>query len=402
MNNPSPSPSPQTSSPRRWFEGLNGLRAIAALLIVVDHSAESSGLTFHSDFWGPYLARLDIGVSIFFALSGLLLFYPFVMAQLTHGNTPAAAPFLFRRFVRIYPGYWIALLIVLPLGLSDPVRGTVGHLMTFGLVHTYSRDPGRVFSGITQSWSLVTEIGFYLALPFLAWVGRRLGKKHSLDQQAVRLLLWCSMLAFSSLIFRVVMFKVSKFGIGTWGSISVAWTPSYLDLFAAGMGLAVLSAWSAVNPSVGERLSQIAQRTWIWWSLAALLFWAMCSQLPLAKGLFRASFELEVLRQSIYGLIGICLIVPIVFARPRSTPFLRFLDSRVMDYLGIVSYGIYLWHKAFIYVAHNVFDWPELTGNFWVILAFSTFGSIAAAGLSHRLVEDPLTKMGKRFLQRSR
>jgi peptidoglycan/LPS O-acetylase OafA/YrhL len=72
-----------------------------------------------------------------------------------------------------------------------------------------------------------------------------------------------------------------------------------------------------------------------------------------------------------------------------------------MDYLGIVSYGIYLWHKAFIYVAHNVFDWPELTGNFWVILAFSTFGSIAAAGLSHRLVEDPLTKMGKRFLQRS-
>ena len=144
---------------------------------------------------GPYFARLDIGVCIFFVLSGFLLFRPFVHAQFSEKTVSSSGPFWFRRIVRIYPAYWIALIIALIFDLCEPVRDTTGHFLSFGLVHIYSRDMSRIFSGITQSWSLVTELGFYFILPFLAMVGRRLGKGRSLHQQATRLLL-CFLLAF--------------------------------------------------------------------------------------------------------------------------------------------------------------------------------------------------------------
>ncbi|HIG24474.1 MAG TPA: acyltransferase [Acidimicrobiia bacterium] len=399
MSNPAPSPS-STTSPRRWFEGLNGLRAIAALLIVVDHSAESSGLTFRSEFWGPYLARLDIGVSIFFALSGFLLFYPFVKAQFANQPAPPTKSFWFRRALRIYPGYWVALIIVLAFDLGRPVKDSFGFFMSFGLLHTYTRDINQVFSGITQSWSLVTELGFYLVLPLLAWVGGKLGKGKTINQQAIRLLAWCAFLALASLASRAAIFLSTGYALGSWGSNSMSWTPAYLDIFAAGMALAVLSAWREQHPEGCSRLQSLAARPWLWWSSAAFLYWGMCTQLNLATGINRSTFELEVVRQSIYGLIGVCLIVPIAFSSSRSTLTSRLLESRLLNYLGVVSYGIYLWHQAFINLAHRFLDWPELTGSFWVILTFGVLGSIGAAGLSHRFVETPLTKAGKSLLNK--
>jgi len=163
---------------------------------------------------------------------------------------------------------------------------------------------------------------------------------------------------------------------------------------------------SGINISSPEKTSEktnrfqiLTSKPWLWWSAAITIYWGMCTQLNLATGLTRATFELEVVRQSLYGLIGICLIVPIAFSPSRSTPLLRALESRLLNYLGVISYGIYLWHKAFINIAHRFFDWPELTGSFWVFLTFGTLGSVGAAALSHRFIESPLTRVGKSFLQ---
>ena len=406
MNEPQASSESTILKPRTWFEGLDGLRAFAALLIVVDHSAEFSGLTFRDNWMGPYFARLDIGVCIFFVLSGFLLFRPFVHAQFTGKTVSSSGPFWFRRIVRIYPAYWVALTVALIFDLCEPVRDTTGHFLSFGLVHIYSRDISRIFSGITQSWSLVTELGFYFILPFLAMIGRRLGKGRSLHQQATRLLLWCCALAVGSLVFRIVMFKVSNWEFATWGGASVPWTPSYMDTFAAGMLLAVFSAWIDFHPQLKEKALQLTRRPWIWWTTALLLFWFMCTQLDLARGTSRVSFEMEVVRQSLYGLIGIRLVVPIIFGVPRSGFVLRFLSWRPMAYLGKISYGIYLWHMAFLYLAINIWGWQRWTleqpaiGNFWGWLSVSVIGSIAAASLSHHLIESPLTQSSKNFLLR--
>ena len=86
----------------KWFDGLDGLRALAAALIVVHHAGFSSGLTFRNDFLGQFFSRMDIGVSIFFVLSGFLLYRPYVEKQFDEKTVDDTKSFWLKRLVRIY------------------------------------------------------------------------------------------------------------------------------------------------------------------------------------------------------------------------------------------------------------------------------------------------------------
>ena len=108
----------QTSS-TRWFGGLDGLRALAATLIVVHHAGFSSGLTFRNEFLGQFFSRMDIGVSIFFVLSGFLLYRPFVEKQFAEKPSDKTKYFWIKRLVRIYPAYWLALIVILWSGAVE-------------------------------------------------------------------------------------------------------------------------------------------------------------------------------------------------------------------------------------------------------------------------------------------
>src|SRR5207247_5786068 len=90
------------------FPCFDGFRATAALSVLLLHVAGSSGETQRNHVVGSYLARLDVGVAVFFLISGFLLYRPFAAAHLTGGRAPAALPFFRRRFLRIYPAYWVA------------------------------------------------------------------------------------------------------------------------------------------------------------------------------------------------------------------------------------------------------------------------------------------------------
>ena len=79
----------------------------------------------------------------------------------------------------------------------------------------------------------------------------------------------------------------------------------------------------------------------------------------------------------------------------RNALILKTLSTRVLSYLGLVSYGIYLWHQAFLTWTHDLFGWGDFEGDFIVLVIVGSLGSIAAAAASHRLVEAPLTAMVK-------
>ena len=91
---------PGTVEPR--FPGFNGLRAIAALAVVMTHLADSGGANA-PHLLGVFFARMDGGVAIFFVLSGVLLYRPFARAHLLDGDRPVLVPYLWRRALRIYP-----------------------------------------------------------------------------------------------------------------------------------------------------------------------------------------------------------------------------------------------------------------------------------------------------------
>ncbi|HIG24475.1 MAG TPA: acyltransferase [Acidimicrobiia bacterium] len=391
-----------TASPTRWFVGLNGLRAIAALLIVVHHAGFSSGVTFRYATTGLFLSRLDLGVSLFFVLSGFLLFRPFVVAQLNDSNAPSTGAFWIRRVLRVFPGYWLALFGQLAFNVVV-VGGISGLFFSAFLVHIYH--PDLALTGITQSWSLATELGFYLLLPLIALVSGRLNRGKTINQRVHRLFFMCLGLAGLSFTFRLFMANLAPQEGLWWGGTANLWTTSYLDTFAAGMALSVLSVWADKNPQVKAKIAAAARYPWMWWGGTVVLLWIVSTQLGLnsefVTGFWHNNIVVDLQRQTIYLFIGVTLLVPVVFSEESSSWGLKILSSRPLVFLGISSYGIYLWHQAFLTLAHRWLQWPELSGNIFVLLAIAFVGSTAAAALSHYLFEDPIIKLGKRFLQRS-
>ena len=165
---------------------LRRLRAIAATLIVAHHAGFASGDTFRYG-WGAYVGRMDIGVPIFFGLSGFLLFRPYVSAQFAGTQPIGNADFWTRRVLRIFPAYWATLFLQVILG-GIVVHSLFGLLVYMSLTQIYFMR--YVIGAITQSWSLATEMSFYVFLPFWARWMRRLAGTSTINVQAMRLLGW--------------------------------------------------------------------------------------------------------------------------------------------------------------------------------------------------------------------
>src|SRR5436190_20630667 len=100
----------------RWFGGLDSVRFFAAFFVLVYHAAFTSDAVHVWDLAGSFLARMDAGVAVFFVLSGVLLYRPFVAAQFIGSPAPNRAAFWARRAARIYPAYWLAFVVIMAFG----------------------------------------------------------------------------------------------------------------------------------------------------------------------------------------------------------------------------------------------------------------------------------------------
>jgi peptidoglycan/LPS O-acetylase OafA/YrhL len=373
------------------FGGLDGLRAVAALSIVVHHVGFDSGSTFREPMM-PYLGRADVGVPIFFVLSGFLLYRPFVARLLDAGTTPVAREFWVKRFVRVFPAYWVALTLMLLLG-GIAVRGPVGYFFSFTLLHIYH--PSRGISGITQSWSLATEIAFYLMLPFWHRLTVRLARGRSTDQRAMVALAATAVLYGSSVLFRTLIGLTKP----SFAKITPQWFVAQSDIFALGMMLAVGYEWSQHNPRVAELTGGLSRRVGLWYLGALGAFWFTATQLELSVGLETSTVSHEMIRQFFYGVIGLSLVLPMAWGGGLPSRIGRLLNSTLLTFLGTISYGIYLWHQFVFIKIRKLFGWPVFDGHFWPLLAGAVLGSTAIAAVSHRFIEQPLSRRVSRRLR---
>lgn len=138
---------------------IDGLRGLAALLVVFDHTVGSSwGL-------GGWTAQ-NHGITAFALLAGFLLSGKFLRARLDRAERPAATSFLRARAARIFPGYWVALAgAAAVIGLENMGSGDLWRVITL----TQTLDSGTPFEGHPITWSLSLFLCFYLALPAWAW-----------------------------------------------------------------------------------------------------------------------------------------------------------------------------------------------------------------------------------------
>lgn len=377
------------------FPCFDGLRAIAALLVIVVHVAFQAGVTTRTAA-GAYTARGEMGVAVFFVISGFLLYRPFVAARFAARGQPEAGGFLIRRFLRIFPLYWVALVVTLVV-VSDSqigVHGFGGLVQCLLLVQGYQAE--WTMQGLTQAWTLNVEVAFYLSLPLYAWLlGRR--QRQPRAQLRVELAAAAGLFAAAKVIHRV-MIPVGDGPLDGWN----VWLPVWWDLFAIGMALAIVSAWYAHE---GRRpgWADVPGFATGCWLAAAFFYWVSSKHagLPLSP-LFDPTVSQDMNRHLYYGLFGLFLVLPAVFGNPARGWVRPLLASRPMAFLGLISYGLYLWHAAVIEVVMRYAGWQLWNAPYLPFFVAVLLGVVAVSTLTYRLVERPCIALSRDWARRWR
>lgn len=366
---------------------VEGLRAVAAGAVFLTHLGQTSGFTSQNPL-GPLFARLNVGVTIFFVITGYLLYRPWVVARIAGRPRPRLGRYAARRAARILPAYWVAL-VALALILPSVVEGVFSNdwWAYFGLLQVYSRD--WILNGLTVAWSLGTEVAFYALLPALGYVGVRvLGRRGRHDQ--VRIELWA--LACSAVVALALLEVAHR---ADWGQMYPITLLGKWPWFAVGMALGVANAaWAHEEWAGAPRLLRSARaHPWAWWSCAALVLVFSALEAVLPREVFAMDYRDVMLETALYAVFAALLVTPVIVgeASAARSPA-RLLSVRPVVWLGTVSYGIFLWHRPF--VLWTVGHYP--TASLAVLGLLSLALTLACAAASWYLVERPVMAVAHR------
>ena len=349
---------------------LTGVRALAALLVVATHAAYTTGKYTHG-YVGLLVSRMEIGVPIFFVLSGFLLFGPWVKAAVAGSAAPSVKRYAWHRVRRIMPAYVITVLAAYVVYHFRDAGPNPGHSwngllrnLTLTQIYTDSYMFSHLHQGLTQMWSLAVEVAFYLVLPVIAYLllvvlcGRQ--------WRPYLLLAGLGALVLISPAWMVLVHTTDFLPDG-----APLWLPGYLAWFVGGMILTVLAA-------MGVRC---------YWFVAlplALVCFAIAST-PIAgepttspSGLAQA-----VVKTLIYAVIATLVVAPLALA-DRGW-YSRLLASRPMVWLGEISYEIFLVHLILMEVAMvEILHWRVYTGSMAALFVVTMALTIPVAWVLHR------------------
>ena len=348
-----------------YVRSLTGLRAIAALLVIGAHAAFWTG-RYTPDVAGGAYSRLEIGVALFFVLSGFLLFRPWLRAAAGQGELPSTTTYLWHRARRILPAYWITVVATYVIYLfrddaGETGLGWSGFVRNMTLTQIYG--PGHLHNGLTQMWSLAVEATFYLLLPVLGWflvvvVCRR--EWHPI-RLAVALLgvvaitpLWTLITHNTDISFTARL-----------------WLPGFIAWFAGGMLLALASATlKRCNPYSTGLLA---------------LYFLLLALTPLAGEATIVPMDATqaVTKSMLFLLFATTLMAPLVIG-DRPGPFGRLCSSAPMVWLGEISYEIFLVHLVVMEFVVDMLGYRTFQGSTVGVFVVTVAFTIPIAWALHR------------------
>ena len=372
-------PSTRTDTPARPIArvaGLDGLRAIAVIVVVLFHLTPGYAI-------GGYL-----GVDIFFVVSGFIITRLLLTERLATGGIRLGA-FWIRRARRLLPALVLLLLVISTAAFAvggDALVGLGGQLAS---ALTFSSNWYFVLTGsdyfahtapelFRNLWSLAVEEQFYLVWPVvLMFVVLRLSR-------GGRVALLATLTMASALAMALLLVPGSPtsvyYGTGT-------------HAFGLTLGalLAVVSQWWPTRALEWRRGVRSALGIAGALSLAALL--VLAAVMPgEADWTYRG------------GLVGVAVLTSVLIASflvPASL-LARSVDAQPLRWVGERSYGIYLWHwPVFVLLAAAFPGWTRDAGLAWALGGVALVVTLVAAALSFRLVETPIRHHGFRAAWRS-
>jgi peptidoglycan/LPS O-acetylase OafA/YrhL len=350
---------------------LTGVRTVAALLVMGTHAAYGTGKTTHG-YVGLIYARMDIGVAVFFVLSGFLLFGPWVRAAAAGAEPPSVRRYARNRLRRLMPAYLVTVLAAYAIYEfrepgPNPGHTWAGLVRHLTLTQIYSGDYLSTYlhQGLTQMWSLAVEMAFYAVLPPTAYL--LLAVLCNRRWHPGRLLAGLAVVGSVTPLWLIMMHTTDWLPKG-----AGLWLPHYLVWFVAGMALAVLQV-------IGFRCYAAAVIP-----VAVVAYLVVAT--PIAGDAVSPSPDLgqDLSRSLFYAAIAALVVAPPALG-DRGV-YTRLLGSPPMVWLGEISYEIFLVHVIVMEIAMaSVLRWPVYTGSVLGLFAVTLALSIPVAWLLHRL-----------------
>jgi peptidoglycan/LPS O-acetylase OafA/YrhL len=356
--------------------GLDGLRALAALSVLCFHAwlygFSNPSAVVRDSLFDRIMFETRLGLVFFFVLSGYLLYRAFARAALTRDDRVDVRRYARRRAARIVPAYWLATIGAIALlwgdsgtpGVRLPDAADLPLFAVFG--QNYSLDTIMRLNPVT--WTLCLEAAFYVLLPVLGWVAWRLGPRARVRQ---------ALLVGSFIPLGIVWNQIVH--DNGWNILASKSLPAYLPYFAFGMLLALWAEWRRERgaPLLGPGATA-ALVVGGFAIVAGDAYWhATAAPRP-------ANVTLAVLADVPAGL-GFALVVAAAVAGTGGA--IRWMSVRPLAWIGLVSYGVYMWHVPLLLFARRIDAIPDTyLPRLLMILA----PVLLVAAASWYLVERPL------------
>lgn len=412
------------------INALDGVRAIACLSVVMLHINLIT--TRDIQLWTPQsipaiLSAIafagDTGVTLFFILSGFLLFLPYAKALLfDEAAWPSARQFYLRRALRILPVYYISLILMVLI--FRPGFFQVDHLREWVFFLTMFMDSSATTYKQVNGpfWTLAVEWQFYLILPWVALgISWMVSRGSSLRSRVGLLMVGLGVVATWGILTRFlgvyltdnpgatvilpwsVMHYILPF---IYGPAIAGLHGKFLEDFATGMlisSLFILAQRLSREHSFHRVMRQCAPWFFVFGItlLTIMAMWKFNTGYPHTWSFFDPLNGLY----NIIGEFGFALgygfcVTAVLFGQDwLKRPF----EWTPLRWIGVVSYGVYMWHLLLLesltsHVVVNLPDMPDQVfysvywlGLFIIVIPFSF--------LLFALIEKPGMQLGKRFRQ---
>ena len=383
--------------------GADGLRALACLLVVWHHTTQrfnpenSASWIQGIHFFGM---RGEVGVSLFFVLSGCLLSLPFWNSLVNAGRFPSLRFYAINRAARIIPAYWFNLIFctVIAIWLLDENINwwrLISGLLFINSYHYSSFFPAELNGPL---WSIGLEVSCYLLLPIVLFLIIKNTKK------------------ISFAILGMIMWIIALQLLNPW-IINNFMTSDKLKGWQFGLTGGAkqwLPYWN-----IGSFFTQF-----LCGSLAALIIVALR-----ARGTFKSfSFDLSFVALAIASILLVAirlepgapdsftkqpylapfyaiLMAGVLVSASFSTQIYKLLDNKLFRWVAKLSFSIYLWHMFLIEIIQRKFPtkyiYYGLTDSLqWVVISsIILIGSTLIAATSWRLLESPVLSLARQLTQ---
>lgn len=380
--------------------GADGLRAIACLLVVWHHTSQkfnpenAPSLVKGIHYLGM---RGEVGVSLFFVLSGCLLSVPFWSSFAHRGSFPSLGRYARNRIARIAPAFWINLAVcnILTLflfNLDFDWKRFFSSALFINSYHYTTFFPSEINGPL---WSIGVEVSCYILLPLIMYSVIKTTKRFS--SAFLGLGLWIIALQLLNPII-IKQFMTGDFQKGwQFGMVGGAkeWLPywniaTFFSQFLLGSMAALLIVWLKSSGAPSRKFFDVAAVITV-----ALAIFLVVSRLNPGSP---DSFTRQPYVSPFFALLMAATLVFLSLASRVAS----IIDNKVFVWIAKLSFSIYLWHMVVIefiarkflsnYVYYGLNDVAQWVCVSTIVLVIS----IGIAAISWRWLENPILKANRR------